>query len=300
MTRTRGQSDAGSSGTGLLAVDLGGTRLRVAVFSPGGDLVHKSIVATPSDDPAALPRAASEALEQAGVPVGGAVIGVPGPVNYEAGTVLRLPNLPGWERHLSVERLSREISVPVTLANDADLAGLGEHRFGAGRGVRDMLYVTSSTGVGAGVIIDGRLLHGVWSLAEAGHVIIDRCTGGTVESLGSGTALARLAGVDGATVAAQATVGDARAVKLFEEVARAFTIGVSNLAHCFMPERIVIGGGVAEAGDLLLGPVRRQLNQCAGTCPVSGADVVRAQLHDDVGLFGALALWTDRLGQPAQ
>lgn len=299
MTAKRGQNDAPSDGKGLLAVDLGGTRLRVAIFSGRGEMAYKSVVPTPADDPATLRRAAHEALEQTDVTVRDAVIGVPGLVNYDRGTVLRLPNLPGWESHLLAERLSHELGLFVTLANDADLAALGEHRFGAGQGVRDMLYVTSSTGVGAGVIIDGRLLHGVWSLAEAGHMIIDRCTDGTVESLGSGTALVRLAGAEGVTVAAQARAGDARALELFQEVADAFAIGVFNLAHCFMPERIVIGGGVAEAGDLLLDPVRRRLNQCAGTCSASGADVARARLHDDVGLFAALALWTDQLREAA-
>lgn len=282
---------------GLIAVDLGGTRMRVAVFSAEGELLHKSIVPTPRREPQALVQAIRDARDACHVEAGAAAVGVPGPVSYADGTVLRMPNLPGWEQYISRRGLSEELDLLVLLANDADLAALGEHRFGAGQGVTDMLYVTASTGVGAGVIIGGRLLHGAWSLAEAGHMVIERSTGGTVESLGSGTALARLAGVDGATVAARASAGDALALKAFQEVAEVLAIGVFNLAHCFMPQRIVIGGGMSQAGELLLAPVRARLDRCGATCPASGAAVALAQRGDDAGLLGAYALWRETGGE---
>ncbi len=278
---------------GALCVDLGGTHLRVAVFSDHGAVLHKSVIATPRDTPEALVAAMKGALADGAVAVRGAVVGVPGPISYRDGQAVRLPNLPGWEEHVAARRLSSELRLPVLLANDADLAALGEHRFGAGRGCSDMVYVTSSTGVGAGVVIGGRLLHGRWSLAEAGHMIIDWRSGATVEEIGSGTALARLAGVDGETVAERARAGDAAALAVFREVADAFAVGVHNLVHCFMPERVVIGGGVSRAGDLLLGPVRQQLDRCTKGCSTSGDDVVVAQGGDDVGLLGAFAFWQD-------
>ncbi len=278
---------------GILGVDLGGTRLRVAVFDRDGSMLHRSVIPTPRDQPQALVAAMKGALAESTIDVRGAVVGVPGPISYADGTAIRLPNLPGWEQHISAQRLAAEVALPVLLANDADLAALGEHRYGAGRGTTDMVYVTSSTGVGAGVIIGGRLLRGQRSLAEVGHTIIERATGGTVEDLGSGTALSRAAGLDGATVTAQAQAGDERARAVFREVADAFAIGVFNLVHCFMPERVVIGGGVSQAGELLLEPIRERLQCCDPRCSAAGTDIVLASGGDDVGLLGAFAFWLD-------
>lgn len=277
----------------VLACDVGGTRLRVAVVGPGGSLLHKEAVATPRDDAGALGRSIRLVMEKARQPIAGAVVGVPGPVDYSRGEALKLPNLPAWEGSISAARLSADVGLSVLLANDADLAALGEHRYGAGRGSQDMLYVTSSTGVGAGVIIGGRLLHGGLSVAEAGHTIIDRATGDTLERLGSGTALARAAGEDAAVVASRAAQGDPDALRHFARAAEALAIGVFNLVHCFSPEVVVIGGGMSQAGELLLGPVRTRLERCEPTCPASRARVVKAQGGDDVGLRGGFAYWMD-------
>lgn len=146
----------------------------------------KSIVPTPPDDPTALVSAIHSAVAEAGVPVAGAVVGVPGIVDFEEGRPLALPNLPRWEPTLSCGWLANETGLPVLLANDADLAALGEHRFGAGQGALDMVYMTISAGVGAGVILGGRLLQGRRPLAEAGHMVIAHEDGLTVEDLGRG------------------------------------------------------------------------------------------------------------------
>jgi glucokinase len=281
----------------VLACDLGGTRLRVARVEADGAVRDKQVIPTPPDDPGALSRLLRRALDTSKDFVG-IVIGVPGPIDYEGGTPLRLPNLPGWEGHVSARGLSEELDIAVLLANDADLAALGEHRYGAGQGSRDMAYVTTSTGVGAGVIIDGRLLHGRLSLAEIGHTIIDRATGDTVEYLGSGTALARLAGEDPGSVAARAAAGEPDAVRLFAGVAGDLAIGVFNLVHCFTPDTVVIGGGMSQAGELILGPVRAALTRCADGCPASRVKVVRAQGGDDAGLRGAAAYWAETRSAP--
>ena len=289
---------------GILAADLGGTRLRIAVFDNHGALLHKDVIRTPPQEPQALPAALQQAARQQATGAGGvafraAVVGVPGPLDYAAGEILRLPNLPAWEGHFSARTLANAFQLPVLLANDADLAAVGEHRYGAGQGTANMLYVTSSTGVGAGVILNGRLLQGRWSLAEAGHTIIDYRSAATLESLGSGSALARLAGEDAARVEVKAKAGDSKALAQFQEVADAFAVGVLNLVHCFMPERVVIGGGMARAGDLLLNPVRERLARCDAGFPISAIDVVPARGGDDVGLLGALALALDALAGSA-
>ena len=287
-----GVQGASAGKRGVLAVDLGGTQLRVAVFDAAGEMCDRTAVPTPPDDPDALAEAMRGVIASASVPLAGAVVGVAGPLSYAEGRPLKMPNLPHWEGHVSAQRLADAVGLPVLLANDADLAALGEQRFGAGRGVSDMIYVTVSTGVGAGVILNGRLLHGARSLAEIGHTTIDRQANATVEELASGTALRRAAGVDGATVTARVRTGDPQARAIFAEVAEALAVGVMNLVLCFMPERVVIGGGVSQAGDLLLEPVRARIAREGPRLAIT-PQVVLAGGGDDVGLLGAFALWRD-------
>ena len=221
------------------------------------------------------------------------MVGVPGPIDYAAGAPTMLVNLPAWEGHVNAAGLADSLGLGVLLANDADLAALGEHLFGAGRGFDDVAYVTVSTGVGAGVVLGGRLVRGRLSLAELGHTIIDRHAMQTVEDLGSGTALGRIAGEKAASVSARALQGDPEAAALFREAADALAVGVLNLVLLFSPQVVVIGGGMSQAGDLLLGPVREILGGCPASSPASRASVVRAETGDDAGLKGAAAYWAD-------
>ena len=277
----------------VLVCDLGGTWLRVALLDGEGSVGEKEVIPTPLDDPAALVRTMRSVAARAKQPIAGAVIGVPGLVDYSRGEVFVLPNIPKWEGTLSAARLSAELGLSVFIVNDADLAALGEQRYGGGRGFDDVLYVTSSTGVGAGVVLGGRLLHGKRSLAEAGHTIIEHSTGATLEELASGSALERAAGADAADVAARAAAGDPEAARHFANAADAFATGVLNLVHCFAPEVVVIGGGMSRAGDLLLGPVRDKLAQRGLGGPEVQPRVVVAQAGDDAGLRGGRAYWAD-------
>ena len=276
----------------ILACDLGGTKLRTAAVDASGAVTHRRAVPTPKDDPAALVAVLRDALAEAD-DVEGVVVGVPGPIDYAAGAPTMLVNLPAWEGHVSEAALSDGLGLDVLLANDADLAALGEHRFGAGRDFDDIAYVTVSTGVGAGVVLGGRLVRGRLSLAELGHTIIDRHTMQTVEDLGSGTALGRLAGEGAAAVSARAQQGDLEAAALFRKAADALAVGVFNLVHLFSPQVVVVGGGMSQAGSLLLDPVRETLGECPASCPASRASVVRAAAGDDAGLKGAAAYWAD-------
>jgi glucokinase len=276
----------------LLVVDLGASRLRAAVLEPYGGLLHRTSATTPRDDPSALERAMRENIEASRFAIAGAVVGVPGPVSYIDGTPLRLTNLPGWDGHIDARVLARRLGIPVALANDADLAALGEHRFGAGRGTQDLVYVTVSTGVGAGVVLGGRLAHGRRSIAEAGQTIVDLDGGATLEAAANGAALARLAGVPGPEATRRAALGEPRAIEAFERVGRALGAGILNLALLFGPERVVVGGGVAKSGERLLGPVRAYLEQAGPPRGVT-VEVVRGALGDDAGLRGGVAFWND-------
>ncbi len=190
----------------MVAVDLGGTNLRVALYAEDGTRHYRSVTPTPTADPSALSNVALEAVaiaRSAGLEVQHAVLAVPGWVDHRSNRIVTLPNLPAWGSIAGAD-LEAKLGIRVTFANDADLAALGEHRFGAGAGATDMVYLTCSTGVGAGVIVNGQLLQPHRSALEVGHTVIDWQTGDTVEGLGSGTALARAAGIPAEEVAARA------------------------------------------------------------------------------------------------
>lgn len=284
--------------TPILAVDLGGTRMRAGLVDRDGGILLRRAEPTPREAPCpdALMMLVGGILE--GTDVEEAVIGVPGRVDYRSGTLEYAPNLPPrWLPALTEGNLSTVLGVRASLANDGDLAAVGECRFGAGRGYADVMYVTISTGIGAGVVLGGILAHGRRSLAEVGHTIIDRTAlaagaPASLEDQGSGTALDRIAaeaGLDrsGAGLVELVEAGDPTAVRTWGSVAEAVGIGVANLAHLFSPEVVVVGGGVARAGDLLLGPIREALARLGLPGLPAPIDVVRAALGDDAGLAGA-------------
>jgi glucokinase len=226
------------------------------------------------------------------------VVGVPGVIDYARGTVVALPQLPRWGTTVTATWLAAQLGLPVALANDADLGALGELHFGAGRGVEHLVYVTCSTGVGAGVVINGRLLHSRYSLAEVGHTIIDWRTGATVETFGSGSGLHALTGESAQAIAARAAQGDPAAGALLQATAEAFAVGVLTLVRCFMPDRVVVGGGLAQTRERLLDPVRALIAR-APYCTVSAEDIVLAECGDDAGLRGAYARWRELQAQTA-
>jgi glucokinase len=282
-----------------LAVDLGGTRMR-AVVAPDGEITRKKVMATPRE--AECPDAPLDLVGDVstGACVTDAVIGVPGRVDHRAGRLEHAPNLPRhWPDELNERLLAEHLGLAVAVANDADLAAVGEAYFGAARPYADIVYVTISTGVGAGVLLDRRLVSGRRSLAEAGDTVIDRCAARrgeapSFEDLGSGTALARRAAeeglpADGARIVELVHAGDARAAKVWDELAAVIAIGVANLAVLFSPEAVVLGGGVGRNGDLLVPAVRRHLDVHGPPGLPAPIEVLVAELGDDAGLIGAAA-----------
>ncbi len=291
----------------VLAIDLGGTRMRAAAVDADGGVVERCAQPTPqdADGPAALVDLATDVL--AAHSIQRSVVGVPGGVNYRDGQVEHAPNLPPhWPAELDEEVLAERLGVTVDLANDADVAAVGEAYAGAGRGVDDVVYLTVSTGVGAGVLLGGRLMHGHRSLAEVGHTVIDRRADrdgepATLEALGSGTALAQLAAqaglpADGEKVTELAAAGDATAQRIWAELASVVAVGVTNLAYLFAPEAVVLGGGVGRAGEVLLEPVRQRLARHGPPGRGEAIEVRPAQLGDDAGLVGAAA-WRQAIGK---
>jgi glucokinase len=281
--------------TSVLAVDLGGTSMRVSRTSPDGEVLERREEPT-SDDATRLIELMREVAK--GGPVAHAVVGVPGRVDYGLGRLEYAPNVPAvWVDAMDEGKLSADLGLPVSLANDADLAAVGESWFGAGRDFADMAYMTVSTGIGAGVVVGGLLLHGRRSMAEVGHTVVDgealaEGRPATVEELGSGTALDRLAKEAGLDVAGkdlvnQVRAGDDRAAKVLTRVVTAAAIGAVNLAHLFTPEVLVIGGGLGLNGDLVLDPIRNLLETRGPRGLPMPIAVVNAALGDDAGLAGA-------------
>jgi glucokinase len=216
-------------------------------------------------------------------------------------------HLPGW-RDVPITALATEVfGRPAVLDNDAVAAAAGEHRYGAGRGARNMVYLTVSTGVGGGVILDGELHRGPsGNGGELGHVTVDwhgrRCRGcgrrGCLEAYCSGTSIAERAqeaGMDGASaadVAQAALAGNPVAAELWDETCEALACGIISIANLFEPELVVLGGGVVRTGEQLLGPVRERVAEHVIGPPLR---IVAAASGDAVGVVGAAAVAYERV-----
>lgn len=277
-----------------LAVDLGGTKLRVARINSDGR-IGTMLVRQTGSDPAAL----DQLLREMGGNVTRAVVGVPGRVDHHHGRLDHAPNLdPAWGPALQEARLADVLGAPVHLCNDADLAAIGEASFGAGRGYDDLVFVTLSTGVGAGIILNRRLLRGRRSIGEVGHHVIDqgafaRGLPSTFEELASGTALGRTAARLGAPgtgeeVMERARAGDTLCRRALDIVVEAAAVGLRNLAYLYSPQAIVIGGGFGLALD----PRRLEAHLRQFGPPAIDIAVRRADLGDSAGLVGAAAWHT--------
>ena len=285
----------------VLAADIGGTLMRAALVDEKGRLVVRRAAATPADAdaPAAFVDLVKAVSAEAPGDVGRAVVGLPGAVDYETGRLLWAPNLPErWPDLLSRDVLAAGLGLPVSIANDADLAAVGEAWFGSGLGLPDMGYLTVSTGIGAGIVEGGRLLRGVRSLGELGHTVIDwqawaSETPGTLEELGSGSGLARLAlerglgDLDARGVEDAAAAGNDAAAALWQGAIVAGAVAVVNLVMSFYPSTVVIGGGIGRQPsyfEAVSALVQRRFDHYLDVL-----QVIPGSLGDDAGLAGAAA-----------
>jgi glucokinase len=307
----------------ILALDFGGTKHAAAVVARGEPAwrARRQAPATPNgtmtEDLTLMLSLARDAL-------GGerpAAVGVSfgGPVDFAAGTVRLSHHVPGWEDMPLVRRLHDEFDAPVQVDNDANVAALGEYRFGAGQGCDSLLYVTVSTGVGGGWVLSGQIWRGHEGMAgEIGHTVVDPAgpwclcgKRGCVERMasgrylaqdardrlaaepGRGTALLALAGgdpgaVDAHHVAAAAAQGDPLSLELLQGVGRALGRGLGNAANLMNPQRFVLGGGVTKSGEIFWDAVQAAARAVA--LPEVHFEIVPAGLSDDAPLWGAAAL----------
>ncbi len=304
----------------IIAVDLGGTQIRTARYDLKLNLLQRENTLTqaasgvqPTIDRMkayirkVLPARADEVL--------GIGISSPGPLNPFSGVIVAPPNLPGWLDVPLREIIEEEFKLPVYLGNDANVAALAEASKGAAQGCRHVTYITVSTGIGAGIICDGKLLLGREGLAaEFGHIpiIVDDKTVSSVELEAAGPAIARRAigaieagasslisdfvngeldRIDAKAVGMAAAKGDPVAIDVIAYAGRIIGLGIVSILHLFNPEVIVVGGGVTKTGDLLFAPMRKTaLEHVMDDAYTENLRIEPSALGDDVALVGAAAL----------
>jgi glucokinase len=302
------------------AIDIGGTKIATGLVDSEGRLIEtgRSETGAQSRAEAVLADAVQQLLSGCrthGVTLEGIGIACTGPVDPTTGVVGNVDLLPGWCGVDLTRRFRETFGVRVAVENDADAAALGEFRWGAGVGAKRFVYVTISTGIGAGVILDGHLYRGVdGSHPEIGHQSIDasgpRCYCGACgcwESLVSGPALAgwfavqlpagdSAAGLDAASVCRLAAEGHPVARGAVERAGRYLGVGLSNLVTVLCPDVIALGGGLMRSAALFLDPARAVVARSCGLVPWRRTEIRLAGLGADSALIGAAQAWHHRFG----
>jgi len=313
----------------VVGVDLGGTNVRAAVIDRAseqivarGENISSRGMEGPELTAMQIATAARTALDGAGADAAqvlGVGVAVPGHVKAKEGLVKWAPNFKDqWQDVPIAALIEHHLGLPVQIGNDANLAALGEFRFGAGREVRHLVMVTLGTGIGGGIIVDGKLLDGAdGGAGEIGHMVVNpggrggNSAFGSVEgetqrdaiieraarkiqegyetSLGERVDYNRFA-LTPAIIAEEAQKGDAIALEVFEETGYYLGLCVTNLIDLLNPEMVVIGGGIAQAGDIILDPIRRTVTATAIRSLAKSCRIVPAELGDNAGIFGGAAI----------
>lgn len=309
-------------------MDLGGTKMLLGVLDPDSEVLWESREASTGQTEDELVELLVREIQgaQGKCPGTSAVgLGIPATINHDKGIAVSAVNLP-LENLPIRDLIGERIGLPVFVDNDATVAALAEHLYGAARGAENAVMLTIGTGIGGGLILNGEIFRGSTGAgSELGHTVIDmngppcqgNCPGrGCVETLASGTALGRegraaaerepdsalgamLAdgvAIDGKVVTEVALSGDATARGVFDLIGSRLGVALTSFANIFEPEVFVIGGGVIAAGDLLLDPARRVLEERA-LPPMKKIPVVAAELGSDAGMIGAAAMARIELGQ---
>jgi glucokinase len=310
----------------VIAIDLGGTKIRAVVLDGAGEIVGEDVRPTEGQEGQSvvigrMVDAARAAVDVSRVPFASlAAVGVtaPGTIDFERGIIYQAPNLKGWDAVPLAERLREQLNLPTILENDANAAAYGEWRYGAGRSTRHMLYLTVSTGIGGGLILNGQLYRGADGAAgELGHVTVDdsgplhNCgMVGCIEMMASGTAIARMAheavaegrsealaraaAVSGELTAHEvdraAEAGDAVAHEILARAAHYLGVGLAGYVNIFNPQAIVLGGGVTRIGPRFLNPAFELAKQRSFMLPSSTVRFEVAALEGRAEVLGVAAL----------
>ena len=310
-----------------VGVDIGGTNVKIALVDKKGEILFSKTVPTRAEmgyeyTVGNIKQSIKELIEEAKIEknaIEGIGFGFPGQIDCDNGIVRILPNIPGWINVPIADIMQKEFNVPVKVDNDVRCAALAELNYGAGSGCKNLICITIGTGIGSGLIVNGKLVRGASNAAgEIGHIKLSLHDGpicgcgdmGCMEAYASGPAIVAMAkeyvaggkstkfreiagSVDAITpaiVARAAKEGDVVAQRIFQIMGEYIGTGLASVVNLLNPEKIVIGGGVADAGDILIEPLKSALKNRA--MPIQGAavDIVPAQLGNTAGVIGASLL----------
>jgi glucokinase len=311
----------------VLAADFGGTHLRAAMVDEAGHVRDRRELDTPAEArPETIIAEVSGLLFQIAADSpekpAGACLACAGLINADAGQVILSPNVPAFRNMVLTTPVAQRLGIPAYIENDASAAALGEFRFGAGRGTRHLLHATVGTGVGGGIVLDGRLYRGARGLAgEIGHVIMDpagplcNCgSRGCLEALVSGVAFAGRArrlleqnrapilrdvvgelAPTGVDLFAAAAAGERAAEAEIRNGGHILGLALGSFVNILNPDAVTLSGGLLVMGEMFLGPMREAMYSLPYG-PASGTEVRLSQLDDDAGILGAAAVAFERLG----
>jgi len=310
----------------FIGVDVGGTKVAAGLVSSAGEITHQTRVPMVAADAAAGLAAVTSAIDSVRAalnvgqgPVSGIGICAPGPLDPHTGVVINPPNLPGWRNFPLASEILKVFRLPVRVDNDGNSAALAEALWGAGRGFRNVFYATLGTGIGTGIVSDGRIYHGrTGAAAEGGHLTIDyrgpRCKCGKlgcIEILASGTAIARrasekiavgrrsiileqaagnIANITGEMVGRAYVAGDLLAKELLQETAKFLAVWLGNIVDLLEPDVMIIGGGVATMLQPFFEEIRDRLPNWSVNSRCQEIPLVMAHYGADAGVAGGAAL----------
>jgi len=316
------------SSKAVIGIDFGHSHVQVALGGLSREVLAERTCELDVDRQAqtaldAAARMVREVLAQAGVKREAVVcagIGIPGPVDRAHGTVGSATILPGWRGLRIAAEMESRLGLPVEIENDANCGALAEMTWGAGRDCSNFAYIKAATGIGAGLVVDGRLLHGASGTAgEIGHTTLDESGAlcycgnrGCLETVASGPAILQLVGngtgngsVEALTLSRVidlAVEGDVRCRRAISDAGREIGVAVAGLCNLINPERVIVGGLLSRAGDLLLQPVRDSIRRHAVQAAAERVEVVPAVFIERAELMGSLALalraWNPALASP--
>jgi glucokinase len=315
----------------VIAIDLGGTKIRVALISRDGKMIASIRHLSQAGNGKAhvlrnMEKTINGVLDKSGLDVRNIKsisMAVAGINDMKNGIVTTGPNLPGWHNVNLSRIVSDKFKLPAYLINDATAAAIGEHRLGAGRGYRNLIYLTASTGIGGGIVIENQPYFGTDGAAgELGHMKIivggPKCNcgqNGCLEALSSGSAMTRMAIeainegrstilkslcnddvslLTAEIIASAARQGDILSKEIISRASYYLGIGLSNLINIFNPDAIVIGGGLSKMGSMFLNPAKKVAKSIAFKLPASTVKIVKSKLGDDAGIVGAALYAFDR------
>lgn len=309
-----------------IGFDLGGTNMGSALVSLEGELIYQNDCPTLAHEPSEKVLGRMKNLihdcfnkaKENNLNVVSIGIGSPGVIDTENGVIINSPNIPDWNNIEIVKIMNAEFNVPCAIDNDVRVAAMGEYKFGAGKGYKNILCIAIGTGIGGGIILDGKLMRGpTFSMGEIGHITLKKdgpkcgCGNyGCMEALGSSTAIIREAKnaienneseilkelykenneINTYLVAQAAEKGDKKAFEIITQAAEWVGIGLSGVVNLINPEIIIIGGGVSLAGEIIFNPIKNEIKKRSLKIPGEFVKVVPANLGDFAGMIGASAL----------